>query len=145
MEALLFSLGAPVVKSFTGIYTLKQQLIFLGVMTLYTLVFLLYRCKSKTEADKEGKKPNVKLSKLFLAMLPLIIYVAVLFGLGTALQYSINPYILAGYSIGSTVIVTWLVSLLLYYPAVKLSHPDCFPSMLKGFLNFLKSLIPGLK
>lgn len=137
MEAFLFSLGAPITKTIVGgVYDLKSQLLFLAVMMVYTFVYLYYRCKVKTE-----NKPDVSVKKAFGAMTPFIIYIIVIIGLQFALQYTFNPLLLMGYTLGTTTIAVWIISFFIYYPAVRLSHGDCFPSVFSSIGGFLKSLV----
>jgi hypothetical protein len=135
MEAFLVSLGPPIVKGFTGLSTIQENLMFLGVMAVYTYVYLLYRCKYKTE-----KKPEVSIKKAIGAMTPLIIYCIALFVMLTILQYRFQPQIFIVYNLASLTLALWIVSFVLYYPALRLSHGDCFPSILGGIWNWIKGI-----
>jgi len=134
MDALIFSLGAPVTKAITGINTFKQKGLFLLILTVYTLLFILYKCKVKT-----ASKPNVNFSKLIYAMIPMLIYVVVITVLLYISSFSYNPMIIAAYSISTTTFCVWLIALLAHYPAVRLSHPDCFPSIFSSIWKKIKS------
>lgn len=139
MEAFLFSLGPIFIKSFTGIpTTLQSSLMFLGAMTIYTYVYLLYRCKYKSE------NKTVNLKKAIASLTPFFIWTIAMFVLGTILSFSFNPYILLAYTLTSTTIALWIISFFFYYPSVRLSHGDCFPSALSSLWSFIKALIPGI-
>lgn len=135
MEAFLFSLGPPIAKGFTGLNTLSENLIFLGAMAIYTYVYLLYRCKYKTQ-----NKQEVNIKKTLTAMMPLIIYCIALFVMLTVLQYRFIPYLFLVYNIASLTVALWVVSFVLYYPSVRLSHGDCFPSLISGAWDWVKGI-----
>lgn len=135
MEAFLFSLGPPIIKGFTGINSLQENLMFLAAVAVYTYVYLLYRCKYKTP-----KKPAVSIKKTLAAMTPIIIYCIALFVMLTILQYRFMPYVFLVYNIASLTLALWVVSLTIFYPAVRLSHGDCFPSILGGIWNWIKGI-----
>jgi hypothetical protein len=135
MEAFLVSLGPPIIKSFTGLNTIQENLMFLGIVAVYTYIYLLYRCKYKTE-----KKPAVSIKKALAAMTPIIIYCIALFVMLTILQYRFQPQLFIVYNIASLTLALWVVSLILYYPAMRLSHGDCFPSILGGIWNWIKGI-----
>ena len=135
MEAFLFSLGPPVIKGFTGIQSLQENLMFLAAVAVFTYVYLMYRCKYKTE-----KKPDVNIKKTLAAMTPIIIYCIALFAMLTILQYRFIPYVFLAYNITSLTLALWVVSLVLFYPSVRLSHGDCFPSILGGIWSWIKGI-----
>jgi hypothetical protein len=135
MEAFLVSLGPPMIKSMTGLDTIQENLMFLGIVAVYTYLYLLYRCKYKTE-----KKPAVSIKKALAAMTPIIIYCIALFVMLTILQYRFQPQLFIVYNIASLTLALWVVSLTLYYPAIRLSHGDCFPSILGGIWNWIKGI-----
>ena len=135
MEAFLFSLGPPIMKSVIGLDSIQQTLMFLGAVAIYTYVYLLYRCKAKTPS-----KPKVSIGKTIAAMTPIFVYSIALFVLTYALMFSMNPYVFLAYRILSLTLVLWLISLTLFYPSVRLSHGDCFPSIIGGIWNKIKSI-----
>lgn len=135
MEAFLFSIGPPLIKSATGLKTMQQNIMFLAAISVYTYVYLLYRCKYKTPS-----KPDVNIKKTLSAMTPIIIYCIALFVMVTILQYKFIPYVFLVYRLLSLTFALWIVSFVLYYPAVRLSHGDCFPSILSGIWDKIKSI-----
>lgn len=140
MEAFLFSLGPVFIKGFTGLPTdIYSSMMFLGAMTIYTYVYLLYRCKYKTE-----NKPNVNLKKTIASLTPFFIWTISMFVLATILSFSFQPYIFLAYNLISTTIALWIISFFFYYPSVRLSHGDCFPSVFSSIWGFIKALIPGI-
>ena len=98
-------------------------------------MYLLYRCKAKTPS-----KPKVSIGKTIAAMTPIFVYSIALFVLTYALMFSMNPYVFLAYRILSLTLVLWLISLTLFYPSVRLSHGDCFPSIIGGIWNKIKSI-----
>jgi hypothetical protein len=135
MEAFLVSLGPPIIKSMTGLNTIQENLMFLGIVAVYTYLYLLYRCKYKT-----AKKPAVSIKKALAAMTPIIIYCISLLVMVTILRFRFQPQIFIVYNIASLTLALWVVSLTLYYPAMRLSHGDCFPSILGGIWNWIKGI-----
>jgi hypothetical protein len=135
MEAFLFSLGPPILKTVIGLDSIQQNLMFLGAIAVYTYAYLLYRCKVKTTT-----KPAVSIGKTLAAMTPMFIYCIALFVLFYVTQLSFNPYVLLAYKLLSFTFVLWIISIALYYPSVRLSHGSCFPSIIGGLWKKIKGI-----
>jgi hypothetical protein len=135
MEAFLFSLGPPIMKSVIGLDSIQQNLMFLGAVAIYTYLYLLYRCKAKTPS-----KPKVSIGKTLAAMTPIFVYSIALFVLTYALMFTMNPKIYLAHKLLSLSITLWIISLALFYPSVRLSHGDCFPSIIGGIWNKIKNI-----
>ncbi len=141
MEALLFSLGPIVISKFTGGTSgdIMSTLFFVGAMFIYTYAYLYYRCKVKTES-----KPPVSFNKAIAAMTPMFVYIVAVFALSVAVSFTFNPMLILVYTLVSSVLGLWIVSFFFYYPSVRLSHGECFPSAFSSIWSFIKSLIPGI-
>ena len=142
MESFLFSLGPLGISKLTGGAAsgdLLTTLYFVGAMFIYTYAYLYYRCRVKTE-----NKPPVSYKKAIAAMTPMFVYIVAIFGLSIAVSFSFNPMLILAYTLGSSILGLWIVSFFFYYPSVRVSHGDCFPSVFKSIWNFIKALIPGI-
>ena len=141
MEAFLFSLGPIAISKFTGGTSgdIMSTLFFVGAMFIYTYAYLYYRCKVKTES-----KPPVSFKKAIAAMTPIFVYIVAIFVLATAISFTFNPMLILAYTLGSGALGLWIVSFFFYYPSVRLSHGDCFPSVFSSIWSFIKALIPGI-
>jgi hypothetical protein len=143
LQPIIFSIIPVVAKMITGMYTLKQQLIFLAVMYIYTLSYLFYQCKISSTTKK-----SVNFKKALAATMPMLIYVAIVIALNQLVLRSFNPYLMLFFTLFSSGFGIFVVSFYFYYPAVRLSHSECWPNIFKSIWDMLvkivKCIIPGL-
>jgi len=136
IEPFFFSFGPVIVnKLIGGLYDIKTYMFFLLFIIIYTYAYLYYRCKIKTK-----EKQPIKFTQLIYAILPILIYVVVLFSINIILSYKFIPQLLLFYTLLSTPLALWIISFFFYYPSVRISHGNCFPSLLKGFTETIKNL-----
>jgi hypothetical protein len=146
MEALVLSLVAPITATFTGVNKLKGILIFLAVMTTLTYVFLFYRCKLRTKANDQGKKPSIKFKSALFASLIWVLYIGILFVAKIVSSRSPNPITGLYVWLAGSFIVFFLVSWIVYYNYMRVTHEDCFEEslltkILKWFGNVFKRFL----
>lgn len=136
IEQFFFSFGPVIVnKLLGGLYDIKTYMFFLLFIIIYTYAYLYYRCKIKTQ-----EKQSIKFNKLIYAILPMLIYVIILFSISIILSYKFIPQLLLFYTLLSSPLALWIVSFFFYYPSVRISNGNCFPSLFKGFIESIKNL-----
>lgn len=143
LQPLIFSIIPVVAKMVTGIYSFKQQLIFLAIMYIYTLSYLFYQCKYKSTT-----KRSVNFKKALAATMPMLIYVIAVIVLHQLVLRTFNPYLMIFFTLFSSGFGLFYVSFYFYYPSVRLSHSECWPNIFKSiwdlFVKIVKCIVPGI-
>lgn len=141
MEAIVLSLVAPITASFVKVNNIKGVLIFLAIMTTLTFLFLFYRCKLRTKADDQGKKPGIKIKSALAASLIWVLYIGILFVSKIVTARSPNPITSFYVWLAGSFIVYFLVSWLVYYNYMRVTHEDCFEeSLLTKIFGWIKKI-----
>ena len=143
MEGIIFSFG-PVLLNYLSIIPeneFVQKAVFAVLIYIYTVVFLMYRCKAKVKPEKNGKQPDVEYGKAFKATIPIYIWLVIVICLAIVQRFMTipsPPFFIFSRLVNSG-LALFLVSYILYYNSIKASHPKCFPqgllSKLFGFIG----------
>ena len=144
METVLIA-TAPVIayKLSGGVFTIENFITFLTLTAVFTIIAIHYRCKYATPADKDGKQPDYDLSKIYIALIPIILWSIALLSLPYLAKYGAPIPVISIMLVVTSIFGLFMVGVFFYTSSIRFGViPQCYPSILDGFFSLLKKLWP---
>ena len=114
---MILAIIGPIIANYltTSPYSIKEFLMFLMIMYIYTVILILYKCRNTKKTIKQ------KVTVSIFPVIPWIIWAIALI----VMSYMINPMFMIVSGLMRSILGLILVSLIFYLPSLKIST-GCF-------------------